>query len=317
MGVGDELKDQLSFFGGFKLTLQHLTRPRVTTKYPDEKKPKQPRQHGRHVLNRYEDGMEKCIGCELCAGVCPADCIYVRGLDNPPDHPVSPGERYGYVYEINYLRCIHCDLCVEACPTEAITESKLFEFSFTNRFDAIYTKEELVVNDDGTPKKLPWEDWREGDDKMTSGWMRATAPSGSAEYEGEVQWSGELGYGVRAPEGGQSAHRDDDATGTKPLREVLEAHLLDEDIPLAHRGMQGRVWRAKEGAAVNRKKMDAMRARMKDLRASRKAAKADAKAGQADVAADKAAAASVHAAAAITGAVVDADPVDTVAEGSD
>ena len=304
MGVGDELKDQLSFLGGFKLTFQHLTRPRVTTKYPDEKKPKQPRQHGRHVLNRYEDGMEKCIGCELCAGVCPADCIYVRGLDNPPDHPVSPGERYGYVYEINYLRCIHCDMCVEACPTEAITESKLFEFSFTNRFDAIYTKEELVVNDDGTPKKLPWEDWREGDDKMTSGWMRATSPSGSAEYEGEVQWSGELGYGVRAPEGGQSAHRDDEATGTKPLREVLEAHLLDEDIPLAHRGMQGRVWRAKEGAAANRKKMDAMRARMKDLRASRKAAKADAKAERADAAADKAEDASVQAAAAITGAVV-------------
>ena len=99
--------------------------------------------------------MEKCIGCELCAGVCPADCIYVRGLDNPPDHPVSPGERYGYVYEINYLRCIHCDLCVEACPTEAITESKLFEFSFTNRADAIYTKRELLVDDDGHPQRAP------------------------------------------------------------------------------------------------------------------------------------------------------------------
>ena len=111
--------------------------------------------HGRHVLNRYEDGMEKCIGCELCAGVCPARCIYVRGADNPPDDPVSPGERYGYIYEINYLRCIHCDLCVEACPTEAITESKLFEFSFTNRNDAIYTKAELVVDDDGRPKRLP------------------------------------------------------------------------------------------------------------------------------------------------------------------
>ena len=108
------------------------------------KAPKPERLHGRHVLNRYEDGMEKCIGCELCAGVCPARCIYVRGADNPDDDPVSPGERYGFVYEINYLRCIHCDLCVEACPTEAITESKLFEFSFTNRQDAIYTKAELA-----------------------------------------------------------------------------------------------------------------------------------------------------------------------------
>ena len=97
--------------------------------------------------------MEKCIGCELCAGVCPADCIYVRGADNDPENPTSPGERFGFVYEINYLRCIHCDMCVEACPTEAITESKLFEFSFTNREDAIYTKAELVVDDEGMPQQ--------------------------------------------------------------------------------------------------------------------------------------------------------------------
>ena len=128
--------------------------------------------------------MEKCIGCELCAGVCPAKCIYVRGADNDPDDPTSPGERFGFVYEINYLRCIHCDLCVEACPTEAITESKLFEFSFTNRQDAIYTKAELVVDDDGRPQHMPWEDWREGEDADTSGWMRATSPSGDADFVG-------------------------------------------------------------------------------------------------------------------------------------
>src|SRR5262245_54932397 len=185
---------------GFRVTLEQVFKPKVTGDFPDHKRPKPERFHGRHVLNRYEDGMEKCIGCELCAGVCPAKCIYVRGADNPPDDPVSPGERYGYVYEINYLRCIHCDLCVEACPTEAITESKLFEFSFTNRHDAVYTKTELVVGDDGKPQQLPWEDWREGDDLLTSGWMRATAPSGEAEAEGSPAWSGELGYGLRAPE---------------------------------------------------------------------------------------------------------------------
>jgi len=246
MSLLSDLRRDLKFFGGFKLTFEHLARRRVTTQYPDEKKPKQPRQHGRHVLNRYEDGMEKCIGCELCAGVCPADCIYVRGLDNPPDDPVSPGERYGYVYEINYLRCIHCDLCVEACPTEAITESKLFEFSFTNRADAIYTKKELVVRDDGRPQQLPWEDWRVGDDLHTSGWMRATSPSGRAAYEGRVQWSGELGYGVRQPEAGQSGHRDDAASGSIPLREVLESHLLEQDVPIERAGVRGRVLRLQE-----------------------------------------------------------------------
>ncbi len=197
MGFADSLK-------GFKVTFEQMFKPRITTQYPKEKKPKPERFHGRHVLNRYEDGMEKCIGCELCAGVCPAKCIHVRGADNDPDNPVSPGERYGFVYEINYLRCIHCDMCVEACPTEAITESKLFEFSFSHRDQAIYTKEELVVADDGKPQNLPWEDWREGEDKDTSGWMRATAPAGSANFEGIPLWSGELGYGVRQAERGQS-----------------------------------------------------------------------------------------------------------------
>ena len=200
----------MGYFQGFAVTFRKLFEKRVTTSYPREKRAKPDRLHGRHVLNRYEDGMEKCIGCELCAGVCPANCIYVRGADNPEDAPVSPGERYGFVYQINYLRCIHCDLCVEACPTEAITETKLFEFSFTNRSDAIYTKAELLVDaETGRPRQLPWEDWREGEDEMTSAWMRATSPSGDVTYSGRVAWSAELGYGVRAPEVGQADDGED------------------------------------------------------------------------------------------------------------
>ena len=204
----------MGYFGGFLVTMrQHGARNKVTTEYSggrlfrrknndvkDEKIDKPERMHGRHVLNRYEDGMEKCIGCELCAGVCPAKCIYVRGADNNPDNPTSPGERFGFMYEINYLRCIHCDLCVEACPTEAITETKLFEFSFTNRQDAIYTKSELLVDNQGMPQHLPWEDRRPGEDQNTSGWMRATASAGSEDFVGVVSWGGELGYGVRPAE---------------------------------------------------------------------------------------------------------------------
>jgi NADH-quinone oxidoreductase subunit I len=207
----------MGYLDGFRVTFRKLFEERLTRDYSKDKggkRIKPVRLHGRHVLNRYEDGTEKCIGCELCAGVCPAHCIYVRGADNPPDAPVSPGERYGYIYEINYLRCIHCDLCVEACPTEAITESKLFEFSFTDRADAIYTKAELLVDDDGLPRRMPWEDWTDIDDvaPLTSAWMRATSPSGSAAYAGQVQWAGELGFGVRAPEQGQSAPDGGDTT---------------------------------------------------------------------------------------------------------
>jgi len=238
----------MGYLQGFLVTLRQIRAfggKQVTTEYSggqghgshDEKMARTERLHGRHVLNRYEDGMEKCIGCELCAGVCPAKCIYVRGADNPPDDPVSPGERYGYVYEINYLRCIHCDLCVEACPTEAITESKLFEFSFTNRRDAVYTRDELVVGDDGKPQQLPWEDWREGDDLLSSGWMRATAPSGEAGAEGVVAWSGELGYGVRAPEPDQAER--DTVTGSPDPTLVEDAkveHAAKDDGDREERG---------------------------------------------------------------------------------
>ena len=217
----------INFFKGFTVTGKQPAKPQVTTQYPEEKRPKPERFHGRHVLNRYEDGMEKCIGCELCAGACPARCIYVRGADNPPDAPVSPGERYGFVYEINFLRCIHCDLCVEACPTEAITESKMFEFSFVDRADAVYTKAELLVDDEGKPRHLPWEDWNAGDDRNTSGWVRATSPAGVAAVEGRPLWSAELGYGLRPAQPGQSDPESADVPAAEDLslREANAAAL--------------------------------------------------------------------------------------------
>jgi NADH-quinone oxidoreductase subunit I len=116
-----------------------------TVEYPERKKPTAPRFHGRHQLNRWPDGLEKCIGCELCAWACPADAIYVEGADNTPDERFSPGERYGRTYQINYLRCILCGLCVEACPTRALTMTNEYELADDSRESLIWTKEQLVV----------------------------------------------------------------------------------------------------------------------------------------------------------------------------
>ena len=135
--------------GGFGVTFSTMFRKVVTEEYPEEKRPTQPRFHGRHQLNRHPDGLEKCVGCELCAWACPADAILVEGANNDDTEGgagrFSPGERYGRVYQINYLRCIFCGLCIEACPTRALTMTNEYELADNNRADLIFTKDQLLA----------------------------------------------------------------------------------------------------------------------------------------------------------------------------
>jgi NADH-quinone oxidoreductase subunit I len=133
------------FAKGFGLTFSTMFKKVYTEQYPFDFYPTKPRYHGRHVLNRHPDGLEKCVGCELCAWACPADAIYVEGGDNTDEARFSPGERYGAVYQINYLRCIFCGLCVEACPTRSLTMSNEYELALDNRQELIYTKEQLMA----------------------------------------------------------------------------------------------------------------------------------------------------------------------------
>src|SRR5699024_1328719 len=143
--VPDFLKNAFAPVAGFGVTFRTMFRKTVTEQYPEQRHEVAPRFHGRHQLNRHPDGLEKCIGCELCAWACPADAIFVEGASNTEDDRYSPGERYGRVYQINYLRCILCGLCIEACPTRALTMTNEYELADNTRESLIYEKSDLLA----------------------------------------------------------------------------------------------------------------------------------------------------------------------------
>jgi len=145
----------LSMMQGLFIVLKHAFRRPITLRYPEEKRELPVRSRGRHYLTKWEDGLERCVGCELCAIVCPSQAIYVKPAENEPGDVHSHGERYASDFQINMLRCIYCGYCEEACPTGAIILSNEYELSSYTREALIFTKEQLTEKNPGDSGRDP------------------------------------------------------------------------------------------------------------------------------------------------------------------
>jgi NADH-quinone oxidoreductase subunit I len=143
--VQEILKGAAAIAKGMGVTLREMMNPIITDDYPDAPPVFQERYRGLHVLQRDDNGLEKCVACFLCSAACPVQCIYIEAADNTEQERISGGERYAAVYNIDYSRCIFCGYCVEACPTDAITHGHGFELASYNTSTLIYRKEQLLA----------------------------------------------------------------------------------------------------------------------------------------------------------------------------
>src|SRR6201994_149283 len=152
--IGEVLSSAAAIARGMGITLKEMMQPAIPEASPDGPAQLQERFRGAHVLQRDENGLEKCVACFLCAAAYPANCIYIEAAENTAERRISSAERYAKVYNIDYNRCIFCGYCVEACPTDAITHGHGFELATLNATNLVMRKEDMLVQVVGMPGHL-------------------------------------------------------------------------------------------------------------------------------------------------------------------
>ena len=129
----------LELLQGMRVTGRYMFARKLTVQYPEERAPVSPRFRGLHALRRYPNGEERCIACKLCEATCPALAITIEA------EPRADGSRRTTRYDIDLFKCIYCGFCEESCPVDSIVETRVYEYAFERRQDAVMTKDKLLA----------------------------------------------------------------------------------------------------------------------------------------------------------------------------
>jgi NADH-quinone oxidoreductase subunit I len=108
-----------------------------TIQYPHQKLPVP--EVGRYQL---EVEIDDCIVCDLCAKVCPVDCIDIESIKaTEAIGQTSDGTTkrlYAAKFDIDMAKCMYCGLCTIVCPTECIIMTNQYDRSFAVLSDLTY-----------------------------------------------------------------------------------------------------------------------------------------------------------------------------------
>ena len=116
----------------FMSLINSLRRP-VTELYPTKKYKMPERFRGRHIF--YD---ELCIGCSLCAKVCPNNTIVM--LERPEQ--TDPKLKHRPIIDLN--RCIFCGYCAEVCPARCLFMGHGYEMAGKDKAELLYTYKGMI-----------------------------------------------------------------------------------------------------------------------------------------------------------------------------
>lgn len=116
-----------------------------TEQYPKERPDVAPRFHGAPRLNMDPETHDTlCIACNLCALVCPEDCIDVLAMDIEVITAGKPRRKKvldEFIFDTS--RCMFCALCQEACPTNCLELTQEFELATYSRAGFVWNRQML------------------------------------------------------------------------------------------------------------------------------------------------------------------------------